>query len=250
VVMESAAFLDATSRGEVGGLFELGWTLDYPDMTNSMDYHFGVGASDLFGTHWPDIEENLTKGAQLADPAARAPYYEAANNAIKQHIPMIPISHGGSAVAYKATVQNPNVSALGNEYFPPMYIEGQDTFVWMQNGEPISLFCGDESDGESIRACLQVQEGLYRYTTGETTVEPMLATSCDPNTELTEWTCHLREDVTFSNGDQLDANDVTQSFIMQWDASSPLHVGRQGLFDYFTAFWTAFLNVPEPTPTP
>jgi peptide/nickel transport system substrate-binding protein len=248
VVMESGAYLDATAAGEVGGLHLLGWTLDYPDMTNSMDYHFGATASQQFGTKWPDITDNLTKAAQLADDAARAPFYEAANNAIKLHVPMIPISHGGSAVAYKATVQGANVSALGNEYFPPVYIEGQDTFVWMQNGEPISLYCGDETDGESIRGCIQIQEGLYRYTTGATTVEPMLATSCDPNTELTEWTCHLRENVTFSNGDTFDANDVTQSVIMQWDASNPLHVGRSGVFEYYNALFGAFLNPPPATP--
>jgi len=248
VVMESGAYLDATAAGEVEGLHLLGWTGDYPDMTNFMDYHFGATASQQFGTKWPDITDNLTQAAQLADNAAREPFYADANNAIKQHVPMIPISHGGSAVAYKATVQGANVSALGNEYFPPAFIEGQDTFVWMQNGEPISLYCGDETDGEAIRACIQVQEGLYRYTTGATTVEPMLATSCDPNTDLTEWTCQLRENVTFSNGDPLDANDVTQSVIMQWDASSPLHVGRSGVFEYFNALWGVFLNAPPPAP--
>lgn len=248
VVMESAAYLDATSAGEVGGLHLLGWTGDYPDMTNFMDYHFGAGSSKQFGTHWDDITENLTKAAQLSNDAERAPLYKAANNAIKQHIPMVPISHGGSAVAYKVAAQGANVSALGNEYFPPVSIEGQDTFVWMQNAEPISLYCGDETDGESIRACLQIQEGLYRYTTGATTVEPMLATSCDPNTDLTEWVCHLRQDVTFSDGDPLDANDVTISFIMQWDAANPLHVGRTAVFEYFNSLWGSFLNQPPATP--
>ena len=244
VVMESGAFLDATAAGEVDGLHLLGWTGDYPDMTNFMDYHFGAGASQQFGTKWDDITTNLTAGASLANDAEREPFYTDANNAIRQHVPMVPISHGGSAVAYKATVQDGNVSALGNEYFPPVSIEGQDTFVWMQNAEPISLYCGDETDGESIRACLQVQEGLYRYTTGATTVEPMLATSCDPNADLTVWTCLLRENVVFSNGDTFDANDVTVSYIMQWDASSPLHVGRSGVFEYFNALWGAFLNAP------
>ena len=250
VVMESGAFLDATAAGQVQGLFLLGWTGDYPDMTNFMDYHFGVGSSKMFGTHWDDITTALTKGGQLANDADRAPYYTTANNAIKQHVPMVPISHGGSAVAYKATAQGANVSALGNEYFPPVSIAGQDTFVWMQNAEPISLFCADETDGESIRACIQIQEGLYRYTTGATTVEPALATSCDPNADLTVWTCHLHDNVTFSNGDTLDANDVTQSFILQWDASSPLHKGRTGVFEYFNSLWGNFINVPAATPTP
>jgi peptide/nickel transport system substrate-binding protein len=159
-----------------------------------------------------------------------------------------PISHGGSAVAYKATVQNANVSAMGYEYFSPVSIEGQDTFVWMQNAEPISLFYADETDGESLRACIQIQEGLYRYTVGATTVEPALATSCEPNADLTEWTCKLREGVTFSDGTTFDANDVAASYILQWDASNPLHVGRTGAFGYFNSVWGAFLNAPPPAP--
>ena len=37
----------------------------------------------------------------------------------------------------------------------------RDTLVWMQNAEPLSLYCGDETDGESLRACEQINESLY-----------------------------------------------------------------------------------------
>jgi ABC-type transport system substrate-binding protein len=250
VVMESGTYLDSLYASKIGGLHLLGWTGDYPDVTNFLDFHFGVSGSAQFGKHFQDITDALTAGAKLADDAAREPFNVTANNAILQHVPMIPIAHSGSGVAYKATVQNPIVSPTQNEAFAATYIQGQDTFVWMQNGEPLSMFCGDETDGDTARACLQVMESLYRYKSGGTTVEPALATSCDPNTDLTEWTCQLRKNVTFSNGDPLDANDVTQSFIMQWDDSSPLHVGRTGAFDYFSSLFGGFLNVPQPTPTP
>ena len=65
VVMESGAFLDATAAGEVGGLHLLGWTGDYPDMTNFMDYHFGAGASQQFGTSGMISPTNLTEGCQI-----------------------------------------------------------------------------------------------------------------------------------------------------------------------------------------
>jgi len=42
----------------------------------------------------------------------------------------------------------------------------------------------------------------------------------------------------------LDANDVVASFAAQWDAASPNHVGRTGTFEYFGAFFGAFLNAP------
>ena len=86
-----------------------------------------------------------------------------------------------------------------------MAVPDQDTFVWMQNAEPISLYCSDETDGESLRACEQITESLLSYEHGGTAVQPGLATSCDPNTDLTEWTCHLREGVKFSDGTPSDS---------------------------------------------
>jgi ABC-type transport system substrate-binding protein len=246
VVMESGAYLDATAAGQVEGLHLLGWGADFPDIVNFLDYHFGSGSSQQFGTHWPDITDALAQGAQLADPAAREPFYVTANNAIRQHVPMIPIAHGGSAVAYKATVENPNVSPLGNEDFAVMSIPGQDTFVWMQNAEPISLYCADETDGETLRACEQINESLYRYEIGGVAVQPSLATLCEPNADLTVWTCTLRQGVTFSDGSTLDANDVTVSLIAQWDYTSPYHVARTATFEYFNALFGAFLNAPPP----
>jgi ABC-type transport system substrate-binding protein len=246
VVMESAAFLDATAAGTVEGLHLLGWGADFPDIVNFLDYHFGGGSSAQFGTHWPDIVEALSKGAQLADNVAREPFYVTANNAIRQHVPMIPVAHGGSGVAYKAAVEGGQASPLGNEDFSVVSISGQDTFVWMQNAEPISLYCADETDGETLRACEQVNESLYKYELGGTASEPNLATACTPNTDLTEWTCTLAKGVKFSDGSTLDANDVTMSLIVQWDAANPYHVARSGAFEYFSSLWGGFLNPPAP----
>ncbi|MBP9501305.1 MAG: hypothetical protein KBF17_04005 [Candidatus Promineofilum sp.] len=242
-VMESGAFLDAADSGSLEGIYLLGWGADYPDMTNFLDYHFGVGASAQFGEKFTDLTDVLTQAASLAGDDARAPLYEQANNLIKQHVPMVPVAHGGSGVAYLAAVQNAHVSPLGNEAFSQMD-PGKDTFVWMQNAEPISLFCADETDGESLRACEQVTEALLAYEVGGTAVVPSLATSCDPNEDLTVWTCHLREGVTFHDGSALDANDVVMTYVIQWDASHPLHVGNTGAFSYFSGLWGGFLNAP------
>ena len=243
-VMESGAFLDAASAGQLQGIYLLGWGADYPDQTNFLGYHFGAGASDQFGDKFDDITEALAKGAQLASDDERKPFYEAANNAIKQHVPMIPVAHGGSAVAFKATVEGAHTSPLGNENFAVMSVPGQDTFVWMQNAEPISLFCADETDGESLRACEQVTQSLLAYKVGGTEVEPSLAESYEPNDDLTEWTFHLRQGVKFHDGSTLDANDVITSLNLQWDAASPLHKGNTGAFDYWSGLFGTFLNAP------
>ncbi len=244
-VMESGAFIQASDAGELEGLHLLGWGADYPDQTNFLDYHFGGGATDQFGNKFDDITTALAAAAALGSDAEREPFYIEANNAIRTHVPMVPISHGGSATAYLADVDGAHSSPLGNEYFAVMDPGGRDTFVWMQNAEPISLYCGDESDGESLRACEQIVQALLAYEIAGTAVEPALATSCDPNEDLTVWTCHLREGVLFHDGSTLDANDVIVSYGIQWDAANPLHVGNAGQFAYWGALWGGFLNAEE-----
>jgi ABC-type transport system substrate-binding protein len=242
-VMESGAFLDAADSGQLEGIHLLGWGADYPDQTNFLGYHFGAGSSAQFGDHWDDITSALDSGAQLATDGDREPFYTTANNLIKEHVPMIPVAHGGSALAYKAVVTGAFASPLGNEEFEGMS-NGTDTFVWMQNAEPISLYCADETDGESLRACEQVTQSLLAYEKGGTAVVPALAESYEANADLTEWTFHLRPNVKYHNGFTLDAADVVTSLAAQWDAAHPLHTGNTGAFSYWSGLFGVFMNAP------
>lgn len=242
-VMESGAFLDTAKTGTLP-LFLLGWGADYPDQTNFLDYHFGKGASPQFGKGFEDLWAVLQKAATSADQAARNKLYAEANNLVKQHVPMVPVAHGGSATAFKADVTGAHSSPLGNENFSVMQPGDRKQLVWMQNGEPISLFCADEEDGESLRACEQAGESLLAFKVGGTEVEPSLAESYSANADLTEWTFKLRQGVKFHDGSDFDAKDVIASWALQWDAANPLHKGRTGTFTYFNALFGAFLNAP------
>jgi ABC-type transport system substrate-binding protein len=113
----------------------------------------------------------------------------------------------------------------------------------MQNGEPAALWCGDESDGETLRACEQVYEPLLGFSVGGTDIVNKLAESYAPNAELTEWTFTLRQGVKFHDGSDFDANDVVATFDAQWNAASPNHVGRTAEFYYMGGFFGALLNV-------
>jgi peptide/nickel transport system substrate-binding protein len=241
-VMESGAFIEESTAGRLDGIYLLGWNADYPHVTNFLDFHFSQD-NPQFGDTFEEIYGPLLEGAQIADVATAQPYYEEANNAIRELVPMVPIVHGGSGVAYQASVEGAHASPLGNEYFAVMD-PGADTFVWVQNAEPLSFFCADETDGESLRACEQVIQALYAYEVGGTAVEPALATECAPNDDLTVWTCSLREGVKFHDGTDFDANDVVATFTMGLDASSPLHVGNTNAWEYYCYIWTC-MNVPE-----
>jgi peptide/nickel transport system substrate-binding protein len=239
--MESGAFLDASTAGELP-MFLLGWLPDYPDATNFLDFHFGISSSDSFGNKFAEITEPLLQAARLVDPDERYPLYIQANTAIYDLVPMIPIAYGGSATAFRAPVAGAHSSPLNFEYLAVMDDQTDDELVFMQNAEPISLYCADELDGESFRVCNQVNEALLSFSVAGATVIPSLATAYETSEDGRTWTFHLRDGVTFHDGSPFDANDVVLSFVVQWDASHPLHTGREGTFTYFSTYFRAFLN--------
>jgi ABC-type transport system substrate-binding protein len=242
VVMESGEFIQSSSAGELDGIHLLGWTGDYPHVTNFLDFHFAE-TNMQFGDPHAEIYEPLLTASQTPDAASAAPLYEEANNAIKELVPMVPIAHAGSAFAATADVVGAYAPPWGAVLFNK-WDNGTDTMVFVQGNEPISLYCADETDGESLRACAQVVEALYGYDEAGN-VQPQLATECVPNDDLSVWTCSLREGVVFHDGSTFDAIDVVASFSAGLDAANPLHVGNSGVFEYYDYLWNGLINAPE-----
>jgi peptide/nickel transport system substrate-binding protein len=244
-VQESGTFIDNANSGNLG-LHMLGWGADYPDPSNFYDFHFGAAATPQFGTGFPDIHELLSEAVQVVDAETRFGLYNEVNGLLAEHIPMVPVAYGASAVAYKAPVEGAHSSPLGNESLSVMGVPDQDTFVWVQNGEPAGLWCADETDGESLRVCEQVIEPLLAYEIGGTEVVPSLAETWEVSDDGTVWTFHLRPDVTFHDGSAFDAIDVVENYRALWDASDPRHVGRTGDFAYMGLLLGGALNPPPP----
>ncbi len=247
---DSGTFIENANGGLLEGIFLLGWGADYPEVTNFMDYHFGAGATAAFGPFYPELATPLGEGNSTTDPAARAAAYAEANNMLQELVPMVPIAHGQYANAYLAGTEGAQVSAISTEVMwamkPPASASDPNTVVLTQGAEPIGVYCADETDGESLRACEQAMEGLYGYAVGGTDVQPALATGCEPNAEGTQWTCALRQGVTFHDGSTFEAEDVVLSFAVQWDAEHPLHKGNTGIFEYWAGLWGGNLNPPPP----
>jgi peptide/nickel transport system substrate-binding protein len=236
VEMNSADFLEQVGAGNLDGFYLLGWTADYPHVSNFLDYHFGQN-NHQFGDPFAAIYDELNAALQYADPDLAAPYYTDANNAIRDLVPMVPVAHAKSAVAYLDEVTNPQASPILSDLFAVSDPGGRNEFKWMQGYEPQSLFCADESDGDSLRACRQVMQTLYAYENNGSDVEPSLATFCEPNGDLTVWVCDLRQNVKFHDGTSFDANDVVATFTMGLDASSATHKGNSNYWNYYYNFW-------------
>jgi peptide/nickel transport system substrate-binding protein len=244
IEMESGAFIEESQAGRLEGFHMLGWTGDYPHVTNFLDFHFGPEVTQ-FGTSHPEITGPLGEGQPLTDIDEINEVYARANNAIKDLVPMVPIAWGGFAAAALASVDN--AAAAVTLFGPPDFAAmdpGKDTLVYMQSAEPISLYCADESDGESFDVCLQVIEPLLGYDVFTGEVIPKLANDCVSNADLTVWTCDLKEGVVFHDGSTFDANDVVVSWQAGIDASSPLHVGNTGAWTYYTYLWNDLINKP------
>jgi peptide/nickel transport system substrate-binding protein len=70
--------------------------------------------------------------------------------------------------------------------------------------------------------------------TGE--IEPWLATSWEINDDLTQFTFHLRDDVTFNDGTKFDANSVVENFDILGRGNEALNIPA------VTAYWVGYQN--------
>jgi ABC-type transport system substrate-binding protein len=173
VVTESGEFIDESTNGRLDGFSLLGWGADYPHVTNFLDFHFSA-KNPQFGDVYPEIYEVLEEASTIANEETAKPLYAQANNAIKALVPMVPIVHGTSASAAGAYVKNAHIRPFGAPLFERVD-PGKGTFVFMLNQEPISLYCADEADGDSLAACQQLVEPLFDYAIDSGAVVPRLA---------------------------------------------------------------------------
>ncbi len=195
-----------------------------PDMTNFLDYHFGAGRRHAVRRRRSRTSSTpLDQGAQTADEAER----EAALRRGEQPRSSSTCRWSRSPTAARRrrsrpTSRAPTLAArqravLGHDARRPRH-----QFVFMQNAEPLGLYCADETDGETLRACEQIMESLYGYEVGGTATEPALATECTP-----ERRPHRRGPARSARASRsttaptLDANDVVVSYAAQWDATAP-----------------------------
>jgi peptide/nickel transport system substrate-binding protein len=240
-LVESGTFIESSLAGNEP-LHLLGWGADYPDAYNFLSCCL-LENMDQFGAAYPDIYEPLVAAAQTAVDEERMDLFTQVAEGIRDNIPYISFGHGAPADAWQARMGGVLGVALdATEEFALAEDPDDDNIIFMQNAEPITLFCNDTFDGESFRGCHQVQESLLDFVPGGAQIEPGLAESWDISDDGTVWTFHLREGVKFHDGSDLDANDVVTTWQMSGDCASPLHVGTGEGFALWIQYFGQFVN--------
>ena len=243
-VVESGTFLASANAGNEP-LHILGWHADFPDASNFYSCCFGPNNTQL-GVPNPALYEPLVAASQVLDPEERMGYFHQVADAMAEHVPWVPFGHAGAADVWQARMIGVHPGLLdGTEEFSRIEDPDDDNVIYMQNAEPISLYCNDTWDGETFRACHQVSEALLDFERGGVDVIPGLAETWSVSEDGLTWTFNLREGVLFHDGSSLDANDVVVSWQAPADCASPNHTGTGQAFAIYKSIFQQFINADQ-----
>jgi peptide/nickel transport system substrate-binding protein len=119
----------------------------------------------------------------------------------------------------------------------------QTTFVFANQGEPVSLDPAIITDGISNRITRQIYQGLVRYKGATTEVIPALAEKWEVSKDGTVWTFTLRKGVKFHDGNPFDAAAVVWNFDRWRLSKHPQHENQTKAgqtFEYYEAQFGGF----------
>ena len=243
-VVESGAFLASANAGNEP-LHILGWHADFPDASNFYSCCFGPNNTQL-GVPNPALYGPLVSASQVLDPEDRMSYFRQVADAMAVHVPWVPFGHAGAADVWQIRMVGVHPGLLdGTEEFSRVEDPDDDNVIYMQNAEPISLYCNDTWDGETFRACHQVSEALLDFELGGVDVIPGLAETWESSDDGLVWTFQLRDGVSFHDGSSLDANDVVVSWQASADCASPNHTGTGQAFAIYRSIFQQFINADQ-----
>lgn len=243
-VVESGAFIASSLAGNEP-LHILGWHADFPDATNFLTCCHGPNMAQM-GNPYPEIYEPLIAAGQVLDPEERMELFQQVADGMATAVPWVPFGHAGAADVWQARMIGVHPGVLdGTEEFARIEDPDDNNVIYMQNAEPISLYCNDTWDGETFRACHQVQEALLDFSRGGVDVIPGLAESWDVSDDGRVWTFNLRAGVLFHDGSSLDANDVVVTWQAAADCASPLHTGTGQGFAIYLSIFQQFINADQ-----
>lgn len=97
------------------------------------------------------------------------------------------------------------------------------TLIWGRGADSVNLDLAQATDGESIKAGIQILENLVIFNKDTMDVEPQLAESWTVSKDGLTWTFKLRKGIKFHDGEPFNAKAVYDSFARIIDKNHPLH---------------------------
>ena len=135
------------------------------------------------------------------------------------------------------------VLVLAAAFFAAGPAVAQTTFVFGNQGEPVSLDPAVITDGISNRITRQLYEGLVKYKGATTEVIPALAEKWEVSKDGTVWTFTLHKGVKFHDGNPCDAAAVVWNFDRWRLSKHPQHenqIKAGQTFEYYEAQFGGF----------
>lgn len=248
-------YLGLRREGKLDGLYMLGWGGDNGDPDNFLNYFFGFASEDRVGddpAQWeksPEAREGwwantevsykLYQASIIPDQAQREEIYKEVEQILHDNIARLWVAHNNTPLIFSQDVSGYVPQPVGADYYEGTVVEGSDTFIFGRGGDSVQLDPAIVTDGESFRVTGQCLEPLYQYEPGSTRPIPALARGCTANEDSTEWTCELRQGVTFHDGTEFNADAVIFNFDRWRFTDNPNHFESQ-VFEYYEYMWGGF----------
>src|SRR6267378_2705894 len=115
------------------------------------------------------------------------------------------------------------------------------TFLWGSDTNRLDPPAMDAQEG--FIATTAMYEGLVKYKSGSTDVEPLLAEKWDVSADGKEYIFHLKSGVKFHDGSPLTAEAVAFTFDREVNKDNPLYKDAQGDYGGFPFIGDYISNV-------
>ncbi len=234
VTFDWTTYLEKTQKGEHTAML-IGWSGDNGDPDNFLNTLLSTASAKLPAQNYAffrdaEVDGFLNKAKFDSDMAHRTEFYKQAQQLIYERVPVIPIAHNLQVAVASDRIQNLILSPDTRKHWEEVTLlpaggkPGRDeTLIWARGADASGLDPASETDGESLNVAVNIFDGLVRFKTGTTEIEPSLATSWEISPDGLTYTFHLRPHVKFTDGRPVNADAVVFSLERQRDENHPAH---------------------------
>ncbi|HET7326793.1 MAG TPA: ABC transporter substrate-binding protein [Nocardioidaceae bacterium] len=108
---EWAQYLEILDAGDFTGPFRLGWLQDYPSMENYVRPLVSTNGDSNYSNYSnPEVDQNLKKGDQAQTQEEAIEFYQAADDAALEDMPILPLWFGIDNIIWSDNLSNINYS--------------------------------------------------------------------------------------------------------------------------------------------